>query len=169
MAFSTSMATAQSTISAADAANVLPGNDGFRLYQAGWHVMVDIARGTCLIERSGVDNNVIQMGITRDGNFGYVGLFSQNASVLEDGEMRPATIELGENVYGGAVVGVSGRLRGGYSGGYVVTRDAEFFDDIARQFEMVVRVAGMDPIVVNLSGTLRAIEAARECLEEQSG
>jgi hypothetical protein len=169
LVLSAPVAHAQAMLDPEDVANVLPGNDGFRLYQAGWHVMVDIARGTCLIERSGIDNNVIQMGITRDGNFGYVGLFSQNAAVLEDRELRRVEIEMGDSVYFGTVVGVSGRLRGGYSGGYVITRDVEFFDDIARQFEMVIRVEGLDPIVVDLGGTLRAVEAARKCLEEQTG
>lgn len=162
-----SAAGAQSTVDAADVANVLPGNSGFRLYQAGWHVMIDIARETCLIERSGVDNNVIQMGMTRDGNFGYIGLFSQNAAALGDGEIRPVVIELGENVYYGSVVGVAGQLRGGYAGGYVVTPDVAFFEDVARQFEMTIRVAALEPIVVSLSGTLDALETARECMEAQ--
>jgi hypothetical protein len=131
--------------------------------------MIDVARGTCLIERSGIDNNVIQMGLTRDGSYGYIGLFTQNGAVLADGELRPVSIELGDNVYGGSVVGVEGRLRGGFAGGYVLTEDVEFFEDIAREFEMVIRVAGMDPITISLSGTLRALEAARSCLEEQAG
>lgn len=162
-----SVADAQTPVDPALVANVLPGNDGFTLFQAGWHVMVDIARGTCLIERSGVDNNVIQMGMTRDGSFGYIGLFSQNAAALGDGEIRPVIIELGENVYYGSVVGVAGQLRGGYAGGYVVTPDIAFFEDIARQFDMIIRVADLEPIQVNLSGTLDALETARECMEAQ--
>jgi hypothetical protein len=169
LSLSAPMADAQSMLDPSDVANVLPGNDGFRLYRAGWHVMIDIARGTCLIERSGIDNNVVQMGLTRDGNFGYIGLFSQNTAALSDGEMRPVAIQLGDDSYAGTVVGVEGRLRGGFGGGYVVTQDVGFFEAIAQEFEMVISVAGLDPITVNLSGTLRAIEDARACLQEQSG
>jgi hypothetical protein len=130
-------------------------------------VYFDMARETCLIERSIEDRGVVQMGVTRDGDFGYLGVFARVDTGIEPGTVRPVEIDLGENRYFGEMLAVSGVLRDGYSGGYVISQDPAFFEDVARQFEMTIRVEGMDPIVVDLGGSLRAIETAERCNAEQ--
>jgi hypothetical protein len=62
-----------------------------------------------------------------------------------------------------------GNITKGYSGGYVLSDDPQFVTDIAQQYEMVVFPEKEYAFVVNLAGTKKAIEMARECNAKQTG
>ena len=134
----------------------------------GWAIFVNEDRKTCMIERVDDNENVVQMGLTADRGFGYLGVFTKNDVGLRDGE-EPVAILIGENVYVGSAQQMSSGLRDGYSGGYIISDDPQFVEDIMRQYSMMVLPETEFAFVVNLDGTMKAIEAARACNAAQTG
>ena len=134
-----------------------------------WTVYVDTEKKSCLIETQDALENVVQMGLTEDRGVGYVGIFTKADIDLKKDEKRAVAISLGENLYTGQVVGMSGNITKGYKGGYVLSDDPQFANDIAQQYEMVVFPDSSFTFVVDLTGTKKAIEMARECNTAQLG
>ncbi len=67
--------------------NILPkDNAEFVNYgeESGWNIFVDKSRNTCLIERVDENTNVVQMGLTPDKDFGYMGVFTKADIEFED-------------------------------------------------------------------------------------
>ncbi|MDJ0857829.1 MAG: hypothetical protein QNJ03_02035 [Dinoroseobacter sp.] len=133
-----------------------------------WNIFVNEDRKTCMIERVDAVENVLQMGLTADRSVGYVGIFTKQDIGLESGTEAIAVL-IGENLYAGQVRKLTTSLREGYAGGYILSDDPQFVDDIMRQYEMVVLPETQFAFVVSLEGTMKAIEAARECNAAQTG
>ena len=145
--------------------------DTFKKYGEveGWNVFVDNEKKSCLIEAVDGVGNVVQMGLTADRGVGYVGVFTKGETTIKKDEKEAVAILIGENLYVGEVTGMRGNITKGYSGGYVLSDDPQFVDDIARQYEMVVFPEKEYGFIVDLTGTLKAIEMARECNSAQLG
>lgn len=155
---------------AAIASDVLPSADStFRMWgeEAGWNIMVDEGRNACLIERMDENANVIQMGLTKSHEFGYLGVFTQNAKVKSRKE--PIVVSLDGNLYYGEARGKTKNLADGYVGGYLLTNNPKFVEDVMQKHEMVVFPEETYVWIVSLDGTLKAIEAARKCNMEVNG
>lgn len=158
---------------AADAKDPLPipsSADAFEVFGEveGWTVYADKSLGTCLIEKSDTFGNVVQMGLTKDHAYGYMGLFtladievkkSQEIAVLVDGA-----------VFVGEAHGIkSSKIAGDYSGGYFLTDNPDLVTAIAEGHEMVAFPEKAGAFVVDLTGTKRAIEEARKCNASLAG
>ena len=52
-----------------------------------WMVRENRTRGTCFISRSDGSGNLVQMGLTKNADYGYIGIFKKGADVTEDDEM----------------------------------------------------------------------------------
>ncbi len=61
------------------------------------------------------------------------------------------------------------QLKGGYSGGYILTDDPAFKRAVAKQYTMTVFPQTAGAFVVDLTGTYKAMAAGRKCLSEQTG
>ncbi|MFC3613209.1 hypothetical protein ACFORG_05500 [Lutimaribacter marinistellae] len=151
--------------------NVLPSADTqFTKWgeESGWTIYVDPDRKACLIEAVDKMRNVVQMGLTADHGLGYMGIFTQADIELESGEENIAVL-LGETLYFGTVSRKTKHLPEGYKGGYFLTDDPEFVEQVRKQYVMTVFPEKEYAFSVNLDGTFKAIEAARKCNEEQMG
>ncbi|WP_068113372.1 hypothetical protein [Tropicimonas marinistellae] len=149
---------------------VLPSSDStFRAWgeESGWNILVDEGRNSCLIEKMDENANVIQMGLTKDHEFGYLGVFTKNVDL--EGRKEPIVISLGDNLYSGESRQKTKNLADGYMGGYVLTNNPNFVEDIMKQYEMVVFPEDTYAWIVSLDGTMKAIEAARKCNLEVGG
>ena len=133
----------------------------------GWNVYADKEKLSCLIENVDDAGNVVQMGLTPDRGVGYVGVFTKGETTIQKNDKEAVAVLIGENLYLGEATGMRGNITKGYSGGYVLSDDPQFVEDIARQYEMVVFPEKKHSFIVNLAGTLKAIEMARECNAEQ--
>ena len=133
----------------------------------GWSVYADKEKLSCLIENVDDAGNVVQMGLTPDRGVGYVGVFTKGETTIQKDDKESVAVLIGENLYLGEATGMRGNITKGYSGGYVLSDDPQFVEDIARQYEMVVFPEKEHSFIVNLAGTLKAIEMARECNAEQ--
>ena len=133
----------------------------------GWTVYIDQAKKSCLIETVDGSENVVQMGLTQDRGVGYLGVFTKGETNIKKGETGTVAILIGENIYLGESTGMRGNITKGYTGGYVLSDDPQFAEDIAQQYTMTVFPEKNFSFVVDLSGTRKALEMARECNRKQ--
>jgi hypothetical protein len=145
-------------------------NDKFEVYGKveGWTIYINHTKKTCLIESRDEFDNAVQMGVSSDRKVAYIGVFTKAKLDPANGDESPIAILLGDKIYVGKVTDMSGKLTQDYSGGYVQTDDPEIVDAIAKQYTMTVFPKKVYAFTVNLKGTFKAIESARECLAKQS-
>jgi hypothetical protein len=135
----------------------------------GWKVFIDADKKSCLIEAVDAQENVVQMGLTEDRGVGYLGVFTKGETTIKAGDTEAVAILIGDNMYIGEAMGLRGNITKGYSGGYVLSDDPQFATDIAQQYEMVVFPEKEYGFIVDLTGTKKAMEMARECTAKQIG
>lgn len=133
----------------------------------GWSVFVDHDKKSCLTEAIDGDENVVQMGLTKDRGVGYLGVFTKADIAIEKDKKELVAVLLGENLYIGEATGMRGNITEGYSGGYILSDDPQLVEDIAQQHTMVVFPETSFAFEINLAGTKKAIEMARECNARQ--
>jgi len=131
----------------------------------GWNIYIDTGKGTCLVEKSDENGNVVQMGLTADRAFGYFGVFTQADIDIKDNKIY---MLLDETPYVAETTAKRKELAAGYKGGYLLTNNPDFVEDVMKSYNMIVMPEDEFAFVVSLDGTFKAIEAARECTAEQS-
>ena len=99
----------------------------------GWKVFIDNEKKSCLIEAVDDAENVVQMGLTEDRGVGYVGVFTKADTDIKRGETQEVAILIGDNIYLGEATGMKGNITKGYSGGYVLSDNPQFADDLAKK------------------------------------
>lgn len=156
---------------AKDEISILPNADSvFQKWgeASGWTIYADRSRNSCLIERTDEQGNVVQMGLTEIRSVGYVGVFTQADLDLKAGQ-DPVVVAFDDAVFTGLATTKTRNLPNGYKGGYVLTDDPNFVDLVQRKYEMVVFPNTESAIVINLDGSMKAIEAARKCTASLTG
>lgn len=135
----------------------------------GWNVFIDNEKKSCLIEKSDDAGNVVQMGLTTDRGVAYLGVFTKAKTGIKSGQKEAVLVDIDGNLYVGEATGMRGNITKGYSGGYVLSDDPQFIDDIARKYVMTVWPEEEYTFSVNLEGTFKAIEMVRECNKSLMG
>jgi hypothetical protein len=131
-----------------------------------WTVYKNQTRGDCLIVRSDGPSSV-QMGVTANQEVGYLGVFTKADIGLQNGGTSDIFVSIANHLYKGVATSTtSGELKGGYSGGYILTDDPNFKRDVAKQYEMIVFPETKGTFVVDLKGTFKAMAAGRKCLKQ---
>ena len=134
----------------------------------GWTVYSDSQTGTCLIERTDDAGHAVQMGLTKDRQFGYIGVFTQGELPKRDSDEIIVLID--DKLFTGKVGPLSSKkLASGYSGGYLLTDNPNFVTAIAEGKQLIGFPDSPVTFTVDLTGTKAAIEAARECNQAISG
>jgi hypothetical protein len=164
----TSLALLSATAAYAQDANPLPkASDVLVRYGddiEGWTVYTNQTRGDCLIVRSDGPSSV-QMGVTADQQVGYLGVFTKQDIGLKNGNTSDIFVSIDGNLYKGVATSTSGELKGGLSGGYILTDDSKFKRDVAKKYTMIVFPETKGTFVVDLKGTYKAMAAGRKCLK----
>ncbi|MVO14709.1 hypothetical protein [Parasedimentitalea huanghaiensis] len=157
-----------SATSAVAGGSVLPGDGSFTQYGVvdGWTVYVDVERESCLIERVDASANVVQMGLTADHKLGYLGVFSKTAE-LGSGNKEKIFIDLDGTMYNAKATKMKKNITEGYSGGYILADNPQFIEDLAQKYTMTVFPEKEASFQVDLAGTHKAMELARNCNAEQ--
>lgn len=147
-------------------ASPLPhSGDDFTIYKElpEWTVYADQKTESCLIERVDDAGNVMQMGLDKKHKHAYVGIFTladidiknlERVEVVVDGVMFEGRVHRIK----------SKKLKGDYSGGYIVLKDPRMVTAIAEGEVLVAfpkKRAGV--FLVDLTGTKEAIGEARKC------
>ena len=132
----------------------------------GWTVYANKTRGDCLIVSSFGPGSV-QMGVAADQAVGYLGVFTQVDIGIKTGASE-IFVDIGGHLYNGVATTTTGQLKGGYSGGYILTDNPAFKRDVAKKYTMTVFPQTPGAFVVDLTGTYKAMAAGRKCLAEQT-
>uniref|UniRef100_UPI00261EE224 hypothetical protein n=1 Tax=uncultured Ruegeria sp. TaxID=259304 RepID=UPI00261EE224 len=128
----------------------------------GWTVYADNDSGTCLIEKVFESGNVMQMGLTKNQKHGYLGVFTQADIDIKNREKIEIAID--DFVYEGRAKGIkSKKLADGYSGGYIVVKDANMATAVAEGQTLIAFPKKSANFVVDLTGTKKAMEEGRKC------
>lgn len=157
-------------VTQAFASDVLPSeNSVFEKWgeESGWTIYVDTSRNTCLAERIDASGNVVQMGLTANKEFGYLGVFTQADLDLKGGDEK-IILSLDGDLYEAKAHKKTKHLPEGYTGGYILASNPQFVEDVMKKYEMAVLPEKENGFVVSLDGTYKAIEAARTCNDEQA-
>ena len=133
----------------------------------GWKIFIDNDKQSCLIEKIDDVSNVVQMGLTTAKDAAYVGVFTKAETEIMAGDEEAVAILLDENLYAGPATGMRGNITEGYSGGYILAKNEQFIDDVARKYTMTVFPEKSYAFVVDLTGTFEAIKLARQCQSER--
>ena len=135
----------------------------------GWTVWANQTRGDCLIVHDyGPDAiSAVQMGVTpNDKEIGYLGVFTKVDIGLKNGTKSDIFVSIDGHLYKGVATSTSGELKGGYSGGYILTDDPKFKRDVAKKYTMTVFPETKGVFVVDLKGTYKAMAMGRKCLAQ---
>ncbi|MGR9060202.1 hypothetical protein ACU8NH_30800 (plasmid) [Rhizobium leguminosarum] len=129
-----------------------------------WTVYTNQTRGDCLIVRD-FGSGSVQMGVTANQDVGYLGVFSKADIGLQNGTKSEVFVSIAGHLYSGVATSTHGELKGGYSGGYILTNSPEFKRAVAKKYEMIVFPETKGTFVVDLKGTYKAMEMGRKCLK----
>lgn len=153
--------------------DVLPLNsDEIAQYRnvGDWVVHENRTRGSCFISRSDDAGHLVQIGLTKDSDYGYIGIF-QKGIELEEGTNAVAILVNG-NLYVGESKTVVHGASDDYQGGYVIASDEnkkQLRLDLEKQKEMIVFPDKPFTVTVNLDHVRNAIYEARECTTKLQG
>ena len=129
----------------------------------GWTITRGIEQGGCMMQKVNADGYLVRIGKTAAGHdFGRLGVYTsdKDAYVLE-GEAKDVTFDLdGERFFGKATMEAAA---GGYRGGYAEADNPAFGEALARKYVLTINPDGKSPVVIDLKGTFKAMEAVREC------
>ena len=89
-------------------------------------------------------------------------------SAFKNGTKSEIFVSIGGNLYGGVATSTRGELKGGYSGGYILTDNPNFKRDVAKKYEMIVFPETKGAFVVDLKGTYKAMAMGRKCLTKSA-
>jgi len=146
-----------------------PGDAGFTKYGAveGWNVFVDNEKKSCLIERVDPAGTVVQMGLTKDHKFGYVGVFSTGDTGVKKGKKSEIFLDIDGQLFSSTATGLKGNITEGYTGGYILANNPVFIDAVKTKYIMTVFPDKTAAFKVDLHGTYKAMDMARKCNGEQ--
>lgn len=139
---------------------------GFAVYGEveNYTIYANAERMTCLAEAVDAAGTVVQMGLNKDRDLGYIGVFTQADIYGGDAPKdAPLVITVNGNVYTGEGEMETKRLARGYHGGYILANNPNFVADIENGEAMIAFSDRGDGIVVDLNGTKKAIEEASAC------
>lgn len=109
--------------------------------------------------------SAVQMGVTANQEVGYLGVFTKMDIGLRNGNQSQIFVSMAGHLYSGVATSTSGELKGGYSGGYILTDDPKFKRDVAKKYKMIVFPETKGTFVVDLKGTYKAMAIGRKCLQ----
>jgi hypothetical protein len=132
----------------------------------GWTVYANQTRGDCLIVRQD-GPSAVQMGVTANQEVGYLGVFTKEDIGLQNGNTSDIFVSIDGQLFKGVATSTTtGELKGGYSGGYILTDDPKFKRAVAKRYEMTVFPETKGTFVVDLKGTFKAMAMGRKCLKQ---
>jgi hypothetical protein len=135
-----------------------------------WVVHENLTRGSCFISRADPAGHLVQIGLTKDNDYGYLGIFQKGVE-LEEGTNAVAILING-NLYVGQSKAVVHGASGDYEGGYVLATGEsrkQMRLDLEKQKEMVVFPDKPFTVTVQLDRVRDAIYEARECTKKLQG
>jgi len=133
-----------------------------------WTIFQNATRGSCFITRTDESNGTaVQIGLTKDQQAGYIGVFSKTADIQEG--VKDISILVNDNIYVGKSKAFSQSLNDGYKGGYVLSNNKQLRLDLEKGGTMVAFPDSPYMVIIDLKGAGNAIYEGRECNKKLQG
>ncbi|WP_299848814.1 hypothetical protein [uncultured Roseovarius sp.] len=148
--------------------SVLPasGDEIEKYRNAGdWTIYKNMTQQSCFTVKAG-ETTAVQLGLTKDKQFGYIGVFMKGADVAE--ENQAVAVAVNDNIYVGEA-GSATHLTDDYKGGYVLANDKQLRLDLEKAAELIAFPESANVVTVDLKGSGNAIYEARKCNDEMQG
>nr|WP_321249490.1 hypothetical protein [uncultured Ruegeria sp.] len=128
----------------------------------GWNIMMDPALGNgCLIQTIYQDLSVVRLGYDALGDRGYFTVYNKAWGDIEPGKNYPIRFDLDGKSFDATAIGFR---QDRVPGGTVFFTDRSFVNAIAQNRTMTVyNPAGERVMAIDLKGTAKALEYARDC------
>lgn len=126
-----------------------------------WTVFKNNTRQSCFITWSEDGSTAVQMGLTADKEFVYLGAFVRDLEPLEEGSV--VAIVINGNTYVGGSTTVRQTLTGRYKGAYVLSNNPQFIKDIEEAEELIAFPDAPYRVTVTLDGARGAVIEGRKC------
>jgi len=131
-----------------------------------WVIMIDPSVGNgCYMEDTLDDGTLVQVGIVPDRNGGFFAAYNAAWTNIEDGAAGTVQFDFGPSLFGGDYVGV---IKSDLPGGYAFFNNPEFIKEFGKRNEVSIKGDQGNALNFKLTGTLKAINAVRNCDAEQS-
>lgn len=132
----------------------------------GWNIMTDPALGNgCLIQTVYQDLSVVRLGYDALDNRGYFTVFNRAWGEIEPGQSYPIRFELDGKSFDATAIGFK---QDRVPGATVFFTDRDFVTAIAQNKTMTVfNPEGQPVMAIDLTGTAKALEYARECQNKE--
>lgn len=137
------------------------GNEG------PWTVFANVSSGGCFLQDRDNNGNLVQMGIrTAKDDYAFMGVWNRAASIMEPGETRDMELSIDGDLFTFEAKANVHPVSEGYHGAYMYLNNPDFIADVENGEELTVVGTG---VVVDLTGTKKAIEMARACFAANAG
>ncbi|MDR7124144.1 hypothetical protein J2X53_000962 [Pseudorhodobacter sp. 4114] len=130
-----------------------------------WDVLVDPTIGNgCLINAVFEDGSDVRIGFAPDTGYGYILAMNEGWEGVEDDAMYPVSMDVDGSVYEGEGKGIH---IDGLPGVDIEFDSAEFLMDVATKQTLTLSTEAGEIMSIDLTDSLRALEAAIACQEAQ--
>ena len=135
---------------------------------SGWNLMVDPAMGNgCLIQTVYEDFSVVRIGYDAKNNRGYFVVFNKAWGEIKPGEQYNITFDLDGKRFDAVATGF---ILNKVPGAGVFFNDREFVHAIAQKKVLTVYGhEGNKVMAIDLKGSAKALDYARECQKSMGG
>jgi hypothetical protein len=132
----------------------------------GWNIMMDPNLGNgCLIQTVYQDLSVVRLGYDALDNRGYFTVYNKAWGEIEPGQSYPIRFDLDGKSYDATAIGFK---QDRVPGATVFFTDRDFVNAIAQNKTMTVyNPAGEVVMAIDLKGTAKALDYARECQNKE--
>ena len=131
-----------------------------------WVILIDPSVGNgCYMEKTSDDGTLVQVGMVPDRNGGFFAAYNAAWSIIEDGAAGTVQFDFGSSLFGGEYVGV---VKADIPGGYAFFNNPEFIKEFGKRNEVSIKSDKGNALNFKLTGTMKAINAVRNCDAEQS-
>lgn len=130
-----------------------------------WDILVDPTVGNgCLINAVFEDGSDVRVGFAPDTGYGYLLALNDGWEGVEDDAMYPVSMDVDGVVYEGEGKGIH---IDGLPGVDIEFDSADFLLDVATKQTLTLSTEAGEIMSIDLTDTLRALNAAIECQEAQ--
>ncbi|TMV06800.1 hypothetical protein FGK63_11790 [Ruegeria sediminis] len=132
----------------------------------GWNIMMDPSLGNgCLIQTVYQDLSVVRLGYDALDDRGYFTVFNKAWGDIEPGKTYPIRFDLDGKSFDATATGFR---QDRVPGATVFFSDRSFVNAIAQNRTMTVYNPAGDPVMaIDLKGTAKALDYARDCQKRQ--
>jgi len=132
-----------------------------------WEILIDPDVGNgCYMERTMEDGTLVQVGYVPDRNGGFFAAYNAAWTGLEDGAEGTVRFDFETSLFEGGYVS---SVKSGMSGGYAYFNNPEFIKEFGKRNEVSITGEKGNTFAFKLTGTMKAINAMRNCDAEQQG